>query len=100
MSAVVIVRLKADPQKVQEVLRAHAAEIDQVTADAQAAGALSHRFVSADGEVLIIDEWNDAQSFQTFFGTNKTIATVMQEAGVTERPNIEVFQPLEAPGTL
>jgi quinol monooxygenase YgiN len=99
MSVVVIVRLKADPKKAQEALEAHAADIEQVTIDAKAAGAVSHRFVSTVDELLIIDEWSDAGAFQQFFGTNKTIASVMQAAGVTERPNIEVFQPLDAPGT-
>jgi quinol monooxygenase YgiN len=99
MSVVAIVRLAADENKVREVLNARAADIEKVSAAAKEAGALSHRFVSANGQVLIIDEWNDGESFTSFFGSNKTIAEVMMAAGVTDRPNIEIYTPLEAPGT-
>ena len=99
MSVMVIVRMKADEGRVREVLAAHAADLEQVTADAKAAGSLSHRFVAGGGEVLIVDEWRDAGSFQSFFGANKTITQLMMEAGVTERPTIQVFEPLEAAGT-
>ena len=99
MSVVVVVRLKADAEKTKEALRSHSADVEQVSADAKAAGALSHRFVWAGDEVLIIDEWNDAAAFREFFGTNKTIAQVMQAAGVTDRPTMDFYEPLEAPGT-
>jgi quinol monooxygenase YgiN len=99
MSVVVIVRLKADENKVREVLAAHAEELEQVSKDALAAGAISHRFVAGSGEVLIIDEWNDAPSFQGFFGSNKAITQLMMEAGVSERPSISIYEPIDAAGT-
>lgn len=99
MSVVVVVRMKADPSKVRELLAQRGAELEQVTADAKAAGSLSHRFVARDGEVLILDEWRDAESFQAFFGANKAITQLMMEAGVTERPTMEFYETLDAPGT-
>ena len=98
MSVVVIVRLKADPAKVQEVLADHSQELEQVSEDARSAGALSHR--AGSGEVLILDERSDAQAFQSFFGSNKTITQLMMEAGVSDRPEISIYEPIEAAGTV
>ena len=99
MSVVVVVRLKADKTKVREVFAQHGETMEQVSAEAKAAGGLSHRFVAGDGEVLILDEWKDAESFQAFFGSNKAITQLLMEAGVTERPTMEFYEPLEASGT-
>ena len=99
VSIVVVVRMKADPSKVAALLAQRSDELEQVTADAKAAGGLSHRFLARDGEVLILDEWPDAPSFQAFFGTNKTITQLMMEAGVTERPTMEFYDTMNAAGT-
>jgi len=31
---------------------------------------LHHRFVSGDGELMVIDEWETAKQFQSFFDGN------------------------------
>ena len=56
----------------------------------------SHRFYgSSDGQILVVDEWPDAESFQSFFEhMSSEIGPMMQEAGVTEQPEVTFWRKL------
>jgi heme-degrading monooxygenase HmoA len=73
--------------------------MEEVSEDAKPQGALHHRFLAGDGELLVVDEWETAEGFQKFFEGNEKIAKVTAEAGVTGPPDVSVFSPVEAPGT-
>ncbi len=61
---------------------------------------LRHRFVSGDGELVVIDEWETAEQFQSFFDGNPKVAEVMASVGMTGPPEITVFGSIDAPGTV
>ena len=63
---------------------------------AKKAGAIHHQFVAGDGEVLVVDEWDSAESFEKFF-SDPRIAGLMQSAGVAGPPEISVFQVMDSP---
>jgi phosphoribosylaminoimidazole-succinocarboxamide synthase len=48
-----------------------------------------------DGEVVVIDEWGDAASFQKFFESNTKIPELLQAANVQGPPEVQVFEPME-----
>jgi hypothetical protein len=48
----------------------------------------------AGGEVLVVDDGTDPQSFQRFFSSSPDIAEMMGEAGVTSEP-----QPVSGAGS-
>jgi heme-degrading monooxygenase HmoA len=97
LSTFVAARFKADPAKIAEVLSSDDARWQRVNAEAQANGCIHHRFLAGDGEVLVVDEWESAEAFQRFFGSNQDIAQMMGEAGVSEEPQVSVWQPLDTP---
>ncbi len=96
MSACVIVRLKVDPARMEKLFADRARELESVRDQAQSAGALHHFFAAGDGEVVIVDEWDDASSFEGFFN-NPTIAGFMAETGVEGPPEVSVYRVLESP---
>ena len=62
-------------------------------------GAIHHQFYSnlAGDEVLVVDEWPDAESFQRFFEASPDIGEMMGEAGVTNEPRPEFWQAIDTP---
>ena len=97
MSVIVVGKMHADPATVKQVWIDHAAEFKAVQKEAEAAGALHHRWGFGDGFVVIIDEWPDATSFQNFFQNNATIPGLMQAAGVEGPPEFTIVEVVKAP---
>ena len=48
-------------------------------------------------EILVVDEWPDAESFQTFFSNSPDIAEMMGEAGVMSEPQPVFWRELDTP---
>lgn len=100
MSVVVIVRFQVpDVAKAMEVLSSHAALLEEVTVDAKSKGAIHHRFLAGDGELVVVDEWGAAEQFQGFFAGNASVEQITIAAGVTGPAEVMVFSPVDAPGT-
>jgi len=100
MSVIVIGHITVDPANVQRLWNERAADVESVSADSRTYGAIHHRWAFGDGEVLIIDEWPDAESFQKFFDNQQTIPVLMQAAGVKAPPTFEFYEAKDAaPGT-
>ena len=101
MSVTVILHIPvSDVPKAIEGLHSNAKILEEITESTKSAGMLHHRFVSGDGELVVIDEWETAEQFQSFFDGNSKVATVMEAAGVTGPPQISVFGSIDAAGTL
>lgn len=95
MSVVVMATLKVDPAALRALFESQPDVFAGVAEKAKAAGALHHRFLAGDGQVLILDEWVSAEAFQEFFSGQADIAALMQEAGVQGPPDIQVWQPMD-----
>jgi quinol monooxygenase YgiN len=67
MSVLVTGKINGDTGKFRQALTERADEFAAISARAQAAGGISHRFGIGEGFVLIIDEWESAGQFQQFF---------------------------------
>lgn len=95
MSVLITLTVPADT----EAFRAFAAENpDKLTAIADRGrelGAIHHRFGIGNGNVIVIDEWENAEAFQSFFEDNEEIAAVMQAAGASGPPQVSVYEALE-----
>jgi hypothetical protein len=101
MSVVVTIRIPvSNVAKAIEGLHDNAEFLEEITASTKDAGAIHHRFVSGDGELVAIDEWETAEQFQSFFDGNPKIAEVMASIGMAGAPEISVFQAIDAPGTV
>jgi hypothetical protein len=97
VSVFMILRVKGDPDALEQYANANADLMRSIADAGKAAGATRHAFAAGDGEVLVIDEWSDAESFQRFFESQKDIPRVMQAAGAEGAPQIAIYRKLSTP---
>ena len=101
MSVTVTVRFPvSDVAKAIEGLHSNAKFLEEISESTRGAGLLHHRFVSGDGELMVIDEWETAEQFQSFFDGNPKVAEVMAAVGMTGPPEVTVFGSIDAAGTV
>ena len=88
-------RVSGDPDKLEQLAAENAATIRGISERAQAAGVIAHRFYGSDGEIMVVDEWPDAESFQRFFAAEQdAIGPMMEQIGAGE-PEITFWRKLE-----
>jgi hypothetical protein len=97
MSVIMTLLLSGDPKKMEEYAASHQDLIRSISDDAKKHGVLAHRFYgSDDGKIMVVDEWPDAESFQTFFSGNADkIGPMMADVGVTSEPEVTFWRKLE-----
>ena len=95
MSVYMSLRVKADRQKFEELAAGEWKDrLMAVSQRGQSMGAIHHRFAAADGEIVVIDEWESREQFERFFSSTPEIAEFMQAVGVQSEPEITFFEPL------
>ena len=97
MSVIVTVTMTADPGRLEEIASQDPDRIRSIAQRATSHGVIAHRFYANDnGQIMVIDEWPDAESFQTFFSeAGDQIQPLMQDAGATSEPEISFWRKLE-----
>lgn len=96
MSVIVTIRVSADPASFEQHLRSQADSIGRTLDLAKRHGVIAHRWYAGDGELLVADEWPDAQSFQTFFEeAQPEIGPFLEAAGVTAPPEVRYWHVLD-----
>jgi hypothetical protein len=96
MSVIMTMWFKGDPAALEQYAADNPGALRGVSDHAVEHGVIAHRFYGADGQILIIDEWPDAESFQSFFAhMADDIAPVMQAVGATEEPQPVFWRKLE-----
>jgi heme-degrading monooxygenase HmoA len=96
MSVLMTLWVQADPAKLEQYAADHQDKMREIADRAKAGGCLSHAFYgSEDGQVLVVDEWDSPESFQSFFESDQDIPQMMQEIGVTSEPRTNFFRKLE-----
>ena len=59
-------------------------------------GVIAHRFYGADGQILVVDEWPDPESFEAFFQPERSnIEPIMAAVGATGEPEVTFWRKLE-----
>lgn len=99
MSVIVITKFGAKAEDAERILTGeHAATAKSISEDARARGCLHHVFAAdADGNAVVIDEWDSAESFDGFFADNAEIAKIAAAAGVAAPPSSAYYQILDTP---
>jgi hypothetical protein len=98
MSTMMGMRITVDPDRFMEVLGQRADTLRTISDRARSKGAIHHMFLAGDGEVLVADEWDSAESFQAFFEEmGAEIGGLMEEAGVSNQPQPVFWRPLDTP---
>ena len=100
MSVVVIARFAVpDLAKAKRALASNPALLEEITEDAKRLGAQHHRFLEGDGELIVLDEWDDPAAFRKFFEGNPKVARITDAAGVQGPPTVTVYGSVETAGT-
>jgi quinol monooxygenase YgiN len=97
MSVIVTLRMKGDPKRLEEIASQNPDRVKTIADKGKEAGAIAHRFYgSDDGQIMVIDEWPDAESFQGFFQDQApNIQPLMQDTGVEGEPVVTIWHKLE-----
>jgi hypothetical protein len=97
MSVVVTLSMKGDPKKLEEYAASDPSAMQAIVESAKSHGLIAHRFYgSDDGDLMVVDEWPDAQSFETFFEENGArIGPMMEAAGVGSKPTPTFWRKLD-----
>ena len=97
MSVIMTLRMNGDPAKLERLAAEDPDRLPGIAEKAKSHGVIAHRFyASDDGELLVVDEWPDADSFQAFFEESRAeIQSVMDDAGVTSEPEVRFWRKLE-----
>jgi hypothetical protein len=67
VSVLMILRVATDAGTFERVAAENADTMKGISGRGKERGAIHHAFYEGDGEVLVIDEWDSAESFQAFF---------------------------------
>lgn len=97
MTVVMVMRVKADPAKLEKYAKGNADQIMRIADAAKDLGATRHLFAGGDGEILVIDEWPSEADFQRFFASQPEIPSVMQGAGAQGEPQVTFYRKLDTP---
>jgi hypothetical protein len=96
MSVILTFRVQGDPQKLESIAADNPDRIRGITDRAKEHGLIAHRFYGSDGQIMVIDEWPDQESFQSFFEQARSeIEPMMADAGVTSVPEITFWRKLD-----
>jgi len=97
MSVLMTLRAKGDPAKLEKLAANDPGRISAISADAKNYGLIAHHFYgSDDGNILVLDEWPDAESFHRFFDAHQgDIGPMMAEVGSTAPPEITFYRELD-----
>jgi hypothetical protein len=96
MSVIMTMWVRGDPRKLEEHASANAEEMQSITESAKGHGLIAHRFYGSEGQIMVIDEWPDEQSFQSFFEENRSrIEPIMQAVGAAGEPGVNFWHKLE-----
>src|SRR5579884_1586877 len=97
MSVIMTLRAKGDPKKLEERAADNPDAIRGISERAKEHGVIAHRFYgSDDGQIMVVDEWPDPQSFQSFFEQEQSAIQPMMEAvGVTAQPEVTFWRKLD-----
>jgi heme-degrading monooxygenase HmoA len=82
MSVIMAVVVNGDSKKLEQYTTSESATVQAVLTSAKEHGLIAHRFYGSGDQVMVMDEWPDEQSFQSFFEENdEKIGPMFQAAG-------------------
>jgi heme-degrading monooxygenase HmoA len=99
MAVMMGLRVAVDPARFEQALNSNPERLLGISERAKQHGAISHRFYASEAgdEILVVDEWPDAASFNAFFSNSPDIGEMMGEAGVTSQPTPVFWRELDTP---
>jgi len=95
VSVIMTFRVQGDPDKFEQLAAENEATLKAITDRAKEHGIIAHRFYGADGQIMVIDEWPDPESFQRFFEDQRSVIEPMMQEVATSEPEVTFWHKLE-----
>jgi hypothetical protein len=96
MSVIMTLSIQGDPAALERYAAENQEKMRGIVDHAVEHGVIAHRFYGSDGQILVIDEWPDEESFTSFFGhMQDEIGPLMQAAGATTAPKPVFWRKLD-----
>ncbi len=89
MSVIMTFEVRGDPKGLEQFANENKDKMEAVLEAAKSHGLIAHRFYGSEdgGSLMVVDEWPDRQSFESFFREQQAeIGSMMEAAGVTSEP--------------
>jgi quinol monooxygenase YgiN len=94
MSVLVTLKVPADGTRLEEFANARPDVFKTIVERGKEFGVIKHHIWASADTVLVVDEWPDEASFQSFFAASPEIKDVMESAGATGPPEISFWRKL------
>jgi hypothetical protein len=96
MSVIMTLRASGDPDALERRAAGNPEGMRALADRAKEYGLIAHRFYGSEGQILVVDEWPDQESFQKFFSEMESeIGPMMAEVGVTGESEITFWRALD-----
>jgi quinol monooxygenase YgiN len=95
VSVIMTLRVSGDPDKLEQHAAANADVIRGIAESAKSHGLIAHRFYGGEGQIMVVDEWPDPESFHRFFEAEQARIGPMMEQVATSEPEITFWRKLE-----
>ncbi len=99
MSVFVIFRFSVpDLGKGLEWMKANGNVAEDITAYGKSLGQIGHRTLTDGKDLVVIDEWPDADTFNKFFAGAARLGEFLSGSGVVGEPEVKMFDALDIAG--
>ena len=99
VSVFVIARCKvADLGKALEWGKANGNVAEDITAYGKSLGQIGHRMLTDGKDLVVIDEWPDADTFNKFFAGAARMGEFLNGAGVVGEPEVTILDAVDVAG--
>jgi hypothetical protein len=98
MSVIMTMQVTGDPKALEQFASDNTEKMHAVLEAAKRHGLIAHRFYGSDdgGSVMVLDEWPDRQSFESFFQEQEPeIRPMLEVARVSAEPAPAFWSELE-----
>ena len=98
MSVIVTLRVKGDPNQLEQRAAGDPDGMRSLADRAKQRGVIAHRFYgSEEGDIMVVDEWPDQESFRSFFQESQSeIEPMMRDIGATSEPEVRFWRKLDS----
>lgn len=99
MSVIVMTKYPGKATNFEALLDEHGGTIRELSQRARNQGCIHHMFVEdTDGDVLVIDEWDSREAYDTFIAAQQDdIQPIAAAGGVTGPPTATTYRIIDTP---
>jgi hypothetical protein len=97
VSTIVTVWMQGDPDRFEAVAAENEDTLREIRDRAVEAGVIAHRVYGSAGQIMMIDEWPDPETFERFFESiEDDLAPLLEAVGLQGEPAVNVWRKLDS----